>query len=211
MHAAKIHLLLTILATQIVALFVGGVPYFPIEISRTAASSKLASGCLSIGAITLIITLVAANELTPITFMMWAGLLIVALIPDNVFMLAHMLGVVIIGVAACLHVFSARSTKDGRSLSPLLVSFAMIYSLRWVLKVGVMLLHDPAINRPGREWTHVNLLSLSSELTERALDIMLNGERAFGGNTAAWNDIRPLFQVAGVLQWVAFYTLSLVL
>src|SRR5580700_7675823 len=105
MIAVKLHLLATIVITQVIALYDGQVPYFPIEISRTAASSTNAKNALAVGFGLLIVTLFFTRSLNDITVAIWVGLMFVALIPDTLNWWLHMLGVFIVFAAASVHVY----------------------------------------------------------------------------------------------------------
>lgn len=74
MDAVKLHLAATVMATQACTLYSGAAPYFPIEISRTAASSPSASRALATGFATLLATMLYTKTLNAVTFTMWAGL-----------------------------------------------------------------------------------------------------------------------------------------
>jgi hypothetical protein len=202
MEVVKVHLLATVLVTQALALYEGKVPYFPIEISRTAASSPMAMRSLTTGFATLLITLVYTHTLNAVTLTMWGGLMIVALVPDTFSWALHMLGVAIVLVAACVHVYHRRDM----ALLPTLVCVGTVYGIRLVLKAGVMLALDPqSCASRGQP-----LGTMMSVLFSRTLDVMMHGPLAFG-DAETWRQVAPVFKVCGVLQWVAFYALSFVL
>lgn len=201
MNAVKLHLLVTVVASQAVALYDGAVPYFPIEISRTAASSANANRALATGFATLLVTLLYTKTLDVVTFTMWVGLMVVALVPDTLNWTVHMLGVVIVFVAALAHVYRHR---DAALLPPVICS-AVCYGIRIILKAAVMLWADPKV----RAATALSFSSLFSVLFERSRDVMLRGPMATDAKT--WAMIGPTFKVCGVLQWVSFYALSFVL
>jgi len=204
MDAVKCHLLVTVLATQACALYEGAVPYFPIEISRTAASSPMAMRALAIGFVTLGITLWRTQTLDVITGTMWLGLVVVAAVPDTLNWVLHMAGVAVVFAAAVVHAHRSRNI----ALVPPLVCAVTVYALRIVLKVGVMLAFDPKV-RLGLGRGIVPLAKLGFA---RTLDVMMLGPGAYGEDAATlWPVIAPIFKVCGVLQWVAFYALSFVL
>lgn len=213
MNAVKIHLLSTVLVTQAAALYDGAVPYFPIEISRTAASSPRASNALATGFCTLILTLFYTQTLDSITFAMWLGLVILALVPDSKNWALHMFGVWIVFAAACAHVYRRR---EDVSLLPPLVYATAFYLFRIALRTLVILNFDPkaqaavlALTMRGER----NVPKVLKVLFDRAMDVMMRGPLALDEDhrTEVWNRIGPAFKLCGVLQWVSFISLSFVL
>lgn len=214
MEATKLHLLVAIVATQAVALYNGKLPYFPIEISRTAASSLLATRVLSGGFISAIITMYLSKALTWHTFIMWMGLCITAMVPDTRSIVGHMFGPVLVFVGALTHALNNPHPLETVSA----VGMAMIiFVLRICLKVGVLLLFDTSSRSTVTSlWSIVGHAHVRNTVKNRALDIMFRGDEAF---IAATNTINPaakqaivaVFKVCGVLQCVAFYALSFVL
>lgn len=202
MNAVKLHLLGTVVATQVVALYDGAVPYFPIEISRTAASSANANRALATGFATLIVTMLYTKTLDAVTFAMWLGLMIVALVPDTRNWSLHMLGVAIVFAAALAHVYRHRDV----SLVPPVLCAGVVYLIRLVLKAVVMLMADAKVRAAvSQSWS-----ALFAAMFERTMDVMMRGPLAYNDDNT-WAMVGPVFKVCGVLQWVAFYALSFVL
>lgn len=93
MFYAKLHFVVTVMLTQAAALLdpASTLPFFPIEISRTAASSVYATAILQVGAFLM-------AWLIPSTIpavVLWCGFSLVALIPDTVHRNGHRAGVMV--------------------------------------------------------------------------------------------------------------------
>lgn len=93
MECVKGHLLAVVLATQVSALIWGKVPYFPIEISRTAASGAIPLTVFRVGVASSILTLLLARSLNPLTCSVWLCLTVICVFDDVNFWALHMLGV----------------------------------------------------------------------------------------------------------------------
>lgn len=207
MFAAKVHILLTILATQGISLYDGRVPYFPIEVSRTAASSDLANTVMGLGFSTLFFTLYETNQLNPVTTLLAVGLCLVAAIKDTESFWGHMFAVGLVFGAACWHLY-IRVAKFGIPPSELLVPFlwAMgVWALRIVFRSLAMLYLDPKLEH---ERVRGTWLGLTQAGFNRTREIMLKGPLAFEKDSD-WFKIVPTLQICGVLQWVSFFALSL--
>lgn len=193
--AVKFHLFVTIIATQMAALGSGKVPYFPIEVSRTAASSDRAAFIFQFGMSVLLGTLNLTQTLTKGTFTLWIGLLVIAFVRDTDSWWGHMAGVGIVFCGALIHLASEKQVP----LLPLAWAIG-IMGLRVVVRSLVLIAYDP----------HLGSVSLGT-LKDRTHAIMFRGRWAFADQySSVWdNTIEPTLQICGVLQWVAFYCLSL--
>jgi len=101
MQAVKIHLLCTIVATQAAALLCADkLPYFPIEISRTAASSSESYWIFLIGVALLPGYMPVVVEAS--TLLVFAGLFVLALCDDVRYYRLHMFGVLLV-VMGCVY------------------------------------------------------------------------------------------------------------
>ena len=199
METVKLHLLAAVIATQAVALYDGAVPFFPIEISRTAASSPRATNTLATGFATLIVTMIYTKTLDAVTFSLWLGLMVIALVPDSVSWTVHMLGVVALVAAACAHVYRRRQI----ALVPPLLCALAIYGIRIVFKLVLLFTVDKQVIAAAAS----NKLSIAFE---RSMDIMMRGPLAYNNDPELWNLVGPTFKICGVLQWAAFFALSFV-
>ncbi len=188
----KLHLLVTVLIVQTLALLdrVSTLPYFPIEISRTAASSHMAGLAFRAGAVTSFVTLYYTDALNWVTLLLWVGLMIIAFVPDNLHFAGHMSGVGVVFVASLLQAWD-------RPNGLIILTVAMLLFLsRNVLKF-LVLQHDSRAS-----WFS---LDLYKEVTARNFAIMFSPP----GQTQVAPDVLNVFRLGGVLQWVSFCTLSL--
>jgi len=213
MDAVKLHILATVVATQATALIKGSAPYFPIEISLTAASSREASAVFAIGLASTLVTVYLAKALGAFTLCVCVGLALVA-VPDTGQPLAlavHLGGVAIVWAATIARLYL---TRDWTSM-PAAATAVIVFALRIVFKVGVLLLYDPTVRASIRTpaWLIPFDARLRALVANRAIDIMHRGASAFGKSAEqqlAWRAIAPVFKLCGVLQWAAFYALSCV-
>lgn len=206
MEAVKIHMLATILATQLVAIYDGSVPYFPIEISRTAASSPTATHVLGAGILSMLPLLYRTNTLNVMTYGMWLGLAIVAIVPDTVSKSGHMAGVAVLYIAALARIFTE---LNAAAFMHFLCSL-FIFGIRLFFKVGILLLYDTPTRQSWRTPTDIFFNPrVGQTIYNRSMEIMFGGPSAFKYVEDA-SVILPIFKVCGVLQWVSFYMLSFV-
>ena len=185
MNVLKIHLLVTIVATQLVALFYerSSVPYFPIEISRTAASGPLALGTFRIGIGSLILSLVWTGHVTHITLGLWVCLSTVALF-DDVSNWTHMVGVAGIFLHMALQALSNEPLP--------ILGALVIYCLRFALDMVTLIVYEDCPLSP-------------TQLAAKHKEIMYNGAPACKRPDVTLQ----VYRLGGVMQWIAFYSLSL--
>ena len=209
MEAAKIHLFATILMTQAAALWRGRVPYFPIEIFRTAAAGDVPLLVFKTGITLLLATLYSSKCLDWITFFLWTGVMVVAFVPDTTHLIVHNLGVLVVFITAGYYVYRHSTSA---AFAPLACAVT-IFLLRLVFKLLVLVVYD--------KYANAYLFNAGSAITAikgihaRGTEFMFMGRAAYGTSPseeddAAWAVIAGVFKICGVLQWVAFYSLSLV-
>jgi hypothetical protein len=198
MQAIKAHVFVTVVLTQLAALYIdNNVPYFPIEISRTAAgpyaSMVFRVGILSCG---LVIFLLKAMRVD--TLALWISLCIIALFDDVYFWWTHMFGVVLMILVSSFAAYQSGTN----ALAPLLAAVT-VFAGRIVLKILVILLYEklPPLAASSSSWVYL----LGSVLV-RNQDIMYRGSRACT-NPAA---IMPVMKFCAVLQWAVFYAISFI-
>lgn len=200
MLAVKLHLLASILATQVFALWDSkNLPYFPIEISRTAASSPLATRSLQVGFSTLLVTMVLSGAATWARGLMWLGIMIVAFVPDTLHKVLHIVGVLVVFAAAIMDL-----AWTGRMYFVFLAG--LIYALRTVFLFSSLVWIDEHFQQDTLQFT--DIWSFISELAARHHAIMFLRQEDFAPGTYPVRVI-PYCKVSGVLQWVAFFVLSL--
>lgn len=195
MEYVKAHLLATILATQVSALIWGKVPYFPIEISRTAASGPIPLTIFRIGIVSVIATLFITKSLNIQTFVVWISLSTICLFDDVNYWALHMSG-----VAGLLLVSIYSIYLRGRAcLAPCIMAI-VIYGLRNLMKITLIALmeidKEKSFKFMSKEW-------MQDQFT-RHMAIMYNGEKACLNP----NYLMPAFKISAVLQWVLLYSIS---
>jgi hypothetical protein len=194
MDPVHVHLITTILLVQFSAVWLdkaSSLPYFPIEISRTAASSPLARVILKAGFTSLIGTCLLTQSLTWPRFVLWLGLMLVAWFPDTEHMSLHMSGVAILFVASCMTLWTGWSRQRG-----MLVVFAVfVYGMRIVFKWVVLWLTDPRLVQFQASHGLVKGFALRNQ------EIMF-------GRESVPPDTEAFFKLSGVLQWICFVALS---
>jgi hypothetical protein len=199
MNHVEIILCVTVVITQLAALLQSpSVPYFPIEISRTAAANPISYRAFVIGCVSLGVPLLVSKDYATRYLLVWFSLLIIAGFDDQDYWLTHMIGVtfLFITVAARLYVQGWRSQV-------LFVCGVFVYLMRIVLKFIVVL--GLEYDNPRLElFTPSNLRSTIGSLTTIGLDI------AYRGASACKHPqyVLPVFRACGVLQWVSFYLLA---
>lgn len=182
----RLHLVAMIVAVQLAALFVDrAVPYWPIEVSRMAASGWLASRVFVAGAVTLGVTMYMVDSLSAMNAAVWAAIVVIAVFDDIAYYKTHMAGVALLGVIGIAGIRG----KPEATLP--LVAAIMLWGFRLVLKVGAVLAYEP-----------VHTFVQAGQLAQR---IMMTGPAA----CANAKNTMPAFFIGGVLQWVVFYVLSL--
>jgi len=206
MLAVKLHLLATIVITQAIAVNKGAVPYFPIEISRTAASYEVAGATFTAGILTLTVTLVWTAPTNCVTFGLWLGLVIVALVPDTVSVWLHMAGVAIVFMTTILHIYLRSATETWQGLAIPIAWAIGIFALRIIVRSLVLFVFARQFYRFK---TYADVLEFCLTVSR---NLMFYGRNTFPEGVLgdeAWAAIKPTMQICGVLQWVAFYALSL--
>ncbi len=189
MEVLLIHVCLVIIATAIAALVYGNVPYFPIEISRLAASGWLASHIFKWGLSILPIAyfLFSTTRVQPVFWAIFIGLQFVTFWDDVNHWFVHMFGVVIIGISAIVHVVSTWSNKQAIILS----IAACIWVIRLILKFTMVVLFE----RP------TTYAPYSIAIT--AMSIMYDGKC---NNPFTLH----VFRLCGVLQWIVFVLIGMI-
>jgi hypothetical protein len=199
MEHVKLHLLVTVLLTQVTSLCLHKVSYFPTEISHTAASGIWSNLVFRIGMCSTIVPLYISGNITQQTFCIWISLCVIALFDTIQYLLVHMLGVAML-LLSCA-VFSKSST-----LPPVFVC-TLIYLLRAVLK-GVATYWYEVPDWYKLEWFQW----LEPNTWKHILGLGFNRHQAIielGAKACKYpGPVMMIFKIAGVLQWVALYALT---
>ena len=199
MFYTKFCLLVTIFGTWGAAWKDHSLPYFPIEISRTA-TGRISKRIFQIGvSLTTFVMYYESDSWT--TYIAWGGLLLLAFLDDRTNFEGHLIGVFIMGFGVALHAM----------LNPWahMVTFgiaSIIYGIRVLIKTSLVILLE--MEMPVTKDTVVNIAfnvnSVRTDAIERIKDIMYNGE-----DKCKYPSITiPLFALCGCLQWLAFYIFS---
>jgi hypothetical protein len=202
MQAVKLHLLFTVVATQLTALFVDrAVPYFPIEVSRTAAAGPwsqrvFTAGVLSLGG-TLLVTGGGANAST---LAIWLSLVVIALFDDVYHWTLHMLGVAGLGATVATLLVGSRHWQHDTCVLGLA---AVLYLARLAMKALAVWHFEPHDPRWSPDASPDALLYPLQHCFRLSQDIMYHG--GGGGHAEA---TLLVFRLCGVLQWVVFWLFS---
>ena len=211
---SKCHMILVILCTWLSALFIDrSVPYFPIEISRTAASGPVAHSVFTWGSISLILSLlydncfiVARGDMFQLVFgnpiMLWPIVVSIAWFDDTRHFHLHNLGVTCMLGMIALHVFFA---KDAQLKVPVYVSALCLVFMGAFIKGGAIVYME--MKEPLYDW-RVPLRIASN--TDGKMDEAVNSTLGimYRGDASEFAHLLPIFQVTGMLQWLCFYLLA---
>jgi hypothetical protein len=188
MSSAPLLVFSTVLASQFVGYF--SVPYFPIEISRTAANSPIALWILRIGFSSVIIPLHLRGKLDVLCLIAYVGMLLVAWVPDSESDLYHNAGTALILVATWR--------------VPVITTMFIIgvTCMRVLMKLLCI-----ALIHAADKWTLGSIPS-PSWFAYRSIEITRYGPHAPGVSPDQWTVIAPVFKGCALLQWVSFYVLA---
>lgn len=192
MEVVKAQLLTTVIATQVSALTYGVVPYFPIEVSRTAASGRIPLGVFRCGILSMIITLLVSHTLDWQTFAIWLSLSLICCADDVNHWFLHMAGVFSLILVAAYGIYEGGEA----ALVPFVVAVSL-YALRLLVKFLVITFYEIWEERSfSMRFLRANI--------ERHMNIMYRGAKA----CRRPDIVIPVFKVSGVLQWALLYSLS---
>lgn len=198
MLAAKIHLFITIILTQLSSILYNEIPYFPIEISRTAADGGIITKYIfNIGLTSIIVTLFMTNNVNNETLLLWIGLSIIALFDDKQYWILHNVGVLIMFLIAIFNAYkmggkSVLLVLMALAVNAIRIGFRTLAILYFEMNLGLMdLYHHPK--------TIYDVFNLGKSIMYRGHYVCSNPSVTI-----------PIFKVSGVLQWVSFYILSFI-
>lgn len=197
MFHVKLHLFLTVVCVQVAALFVDrNVPYWPIEISRMAASGPMALQAFRIGTLTLGAAMAMDGTWTePVLLLLWLAMFIIAWVDDVTSQTGHMFGVALLGASACW-----QTSLRGREAVPIFVIASVVFVARLVLKASTVWWNE--VGGRNLPLFHLLLPKTWFRIASHAKALMF-GERAF---KSVWT--HTAFATAGALQWCVFAVLS---
>jgi len=203
MFHTKILLLWCILATWTAAFRDRSLPYFPIEISRTATGS-LSKNVFRYG-VSLCTLAMLYESTTRVDYIAWAGLLLLAWVDDVTSLQWHQVGVAVMGFGVLLKALLSENISYNILL---FITAAIIYALRLLIKVGVLVVLE--FRKPLNADTLLGILwnveNFRDKLLAQAYAIMFKGEsRAEHPKASIY-----LFSLCGVLQWLVFFIFSFI-
>jgi hypothetical protein len=185
LYYTKLTILCIVTTLQTVALRWGSVPYFPIEISRTAQASIINQWVFPIASVLLPLVMVQTNEWDNKYIPSLFGLILLAYFDDKTHLVMHQIGVVIM-VFCALNVIIYAPDYWNRFML-FLCALALLLT-RIVLKVFIV--------------STVELGSYSPQaIMMKSIQIMYDG--AYACQYPQYTI--PIFQLGGLLQWVTFY------
>lgn len=191
----KAWLAVTVLITQTIALCKRSVPYFPIEISRTVAANETTKYAFLFGVVSLLLPIMYTGDY--LTYMpVWCALVMLAYYDDKSAWTVHMLGVAMALVCASFRIYehgmigvNIIALASTAYLSRVIIKLVCVNSLEFG-RGSIVLLYDTK--------AYKNAFQKSMAITRNGAE-KCNYPRV----TLA------VFKLGGVLQWLAFYLLSL--
>jgi len=198
LESAKIHLFITIILTQISSILYNEIPYFPIEISRTAADGGVITKYIfNIGLTSIIITLFMTNNVTKETILLWIGLSIIALFDDKQHWIMHNLGVLILFIVAMINAYHVGGSAVlfvfmAIAINMIRIGFRILVVMYFEMNIGIFDL-----------WNHPKLIY---DIFNLSKNIMYRGHISCSEPSITV----LVFKISGVLQWVSFYALSFI-
>ena len=200
MEYLKIQIAITILATQVSALLMTYVkqttlPYFPIEISRTAASCSMSKTILQIGFLTCALSyaLMEKKKYQLDVGLILLGMVVLSLFDDVQYFRLHMTGVFLLFVGVTCNVCQ----KQGSWM--LLLYAIFIYGLRIAMKGLVIAIYE----QPDAS----SFIHYIQATGHTHMQIMYEGAKVCKHPEITI----PVFQIGGVMQWVCFLALTLIM
>lgn len=181
----KLLLFTLVLAIQCIALIWGVVPYFPIEISRTAQSSTINLWLFPLCVMILPCLMVFCGEFHTKYIISLSGLVLLALFDDKRHWLMHIIGVVVMIMGTF---YSILYSGESRGRFVLLCCAFILYVTRIAMKAFIV------------AFVEIHSFSVSAIMT-KSMDIMY-----YGALYCQYPQYTiPVFQIGGLLQWIVFY------
>lgn len=212
---SKLHMVAVIICTWFCALFIDKrVPYFPIEISRTAASGPVAHSVFAWGTMSTIVTLVYetfhawANKAPMIRIVfgnpmiLWPIVVFIAWFDDTRHFYLHNLAVVCMLGMVGVYVFLS---DDANLKVPVYVSGISLGLVGACIKGGAIVYME--MKEPLYDWRVP--LRIASNTDGKMMQVVNSTMNLmFRGDAAEFRHLLPIFQVTGMLQWLCFYLLA---
>lgn len=129
-QTVKQHLLVTVLLTQATSLLFGDrLPYFPIEISRTAASHPTSYYVLVFGTLTCF-GYISKYVDRPEMILSWLGMCVLAIFDDVNHWSAHMFGVLVMMLGVSTNIYLRSEMSDNQKLAYIICIFILLRQKR---------------------------------------------------------------------------------
>jgi hypothetical protein len=210
-HWTKRALGCLVLTVQGVALYSGELPYFPIEVSRTAATTTLNRWLFPAGAVALVPVACLCDGATPRQLERylpaWLGLVSLAWLDDTTYPVGH---IVAVALMACgllwAHNHNLAQKLAQKPLQQLLQQirqhnklaayFGVLYAFHGLLKLAAVVFLEP----PSCWWSPWEIAQRAHSIGQGTCDSVLLHPWTLG-----------LFRLSGVVQWVALGALSFLL
>ncbi len=187
LYYTKLAIVCIVITIQTIALRWGNIPYFPIEISRTAQASIINQWIFPIACMLLPLFMMLTqiqewnSKYAPPLF----GLIILAYFDDKTYLTMHQIGAAIMVIGACNAIFYS---PDWWNRAMLLTCAVALLIVRIVMKVFIV------------STVELNSYSVRA-IMMKSIQIMYDGAAVcqYPQYTI------PIFQLGGLLQWVVFY------
>lgn len=202
------YVFILITSTILTAVFIDThVPYFPIEISRTA-SGGWAYYILSFGTIPLILTSYAdKNKIDETRILMIFSIFIIAYYDDKKYLYEHQIGVLLLMLS---FLYNAIKSEHQNANLMIFLTCLIFYILRMIIKASFVLIlvfKNDILNF----YTWYNFLTTRQfiQVYEVCTDIMYNGDKSnyLKDNTDTIYLLNA-FRLCGMIQWIIFWFLS---
>lgn len=199
------YLFVGIVAMQLVSLCVDGeVPYFPIEVSRTAAShyASLVLTCV-VAALPFVMACDGNLSVGSHHFVAYSGLVVIVLFDDVKYYTLHGLGVLLLALSALVSAIDIKRARLKKNKLKLLVVPFVVYITRIILKVTIVWFLEI------QEKSHYIPTSLSdlANIVERCRNVGYHGCHPSYDGCEYPYITTTTFKLAAVGQWVVFYYL----
>ena len=199
MLLVKLHLLATVAAVMYAALFIDKrLPYWPIEISRMAASGPAALSVFRAG-VTLLLVTIIYGEGSHLATWLWVALMQIAWLDDVTSFAGHMAGVVQLGLTCAVQAYAVGQP----ALWPFCAAAVIFVSRLW-LKAYACVCEDMADRRYQLSQfdSVAKVVAYVQHLMHIGKDIMM------GAREAKTTTGRVAFRFGGVGQWLVFVLLG---
>ena len=198
MWFAALYIFFVVVCVQAAALFVDkAVPYWPIEVSRMAASGRCALASFRIGALAMAVPITLDRAWSGPVAVLYTALVIIALVDDVWSPAGHMAGVALLGAASVWQTY-----LRGFDAVPIFAAAGVVFCARLVAKAATVWWCEMS-GTDKKQRPQLMRLSTWQEIATHALQLMF-GKRQFHSQ---WTKLA--FRAGGVLQWTVFGILSL--